>query len=79
MREVQFTCGQCGQTSGYLEPEPSDYTSIPGGVIFHQPWKCCHCGYPEIFWTEHGFQYRPQEIRMAKMRITDEDGNTIKV
>jgi len=77
MREVQVTCAQCGQSDGYLESEPSDYTSVPTGII-QMPWKCRHCGYPEVRWDRWENQtYMP--ITTILITIKDADGNPIKV
>jgi hypothetical protein len=77
MREVQVTCIQCGQTDGYLESEPSDYTSVPTGII-QIPWKCSHCGYPEVKWDRWGNRtYSPTTTIV--ITVKDADGNPIKV
>ena len=70
MREVQVVCPQCGGSDAYLEPEKGDYTGVPCGTVFHQPWRCRHCGYPEVIWTQYGAIYRPQQPIVGKITIT---------
>lgn len=80
MREVQIQCVQCGQWDGYLESEPSDYTSVPmGTVTLQKPWKCVHCGYPEIKWDRWGGQHYSHTNTTVLITIRDADGNPIKV
>lgn len=74
-REVQVTCPQCGQTSGHLETEPSDYTG-QYTIQIQVPWKCPTCGYPEVTWTKYG-AYWTQSVRYIST-ITDANGEVIK-
>ena len=50
-REVQITCPQCGQTSGHIETEASDFSTGNYVMSIQIPWKCPTCGYPEVKWS----------------------------
>ena len=75
MKEIYVICPQCGQSDSYFEYEKGDFTD-PYPCIFHQPWKCPSCGYPETQWNN----YIKTEFTKATVciKITDQDENIIR-